>query len=548
MRQAPVALSKADRERMQQDATALMQKALLHIKIYYPFYGALAERLKLKADWRHPTCYTDAVVLGFNPQFVLSKGWAYTLYVTIHEITHCALGHPFRRKDRRPKEWGEAVDHVTNLALNKDPELLALFAQMGEGLADPRFSGMAAEQVYTILKTEADEKAKQQQQQRKQEQEQQEQQEQSSQQSQGDDGEEQQEQQGPSEQGEEQGEQSQGEGEEGESSEDEGDLGESETGMPGDCLDAGASGERPEHLEEEGEEGEEEQGEGSGHPDSTDDDEEQGAESESSSEPDDDLDNDDLEDDGEGSDDEQDQGEVEVEEGEEQAQEARQMDESELAKLERDWSQSVMTAQLAAGGEIEATMARAIGATQQDTRSFADCIDEFAHTTCSMEESWSRSNRRFSHEYLPSRCAPGVKEMVLGIDTSGSISDAALALMQVAAQKVLDEFGLKSMHVVYCDSRIRGIEVFNAGDTVELHARGGGGTSFHPVLRYALELEQQGADVAGVIYLTDLEGGVSDAEDFAHMQILWVDILAERPRWSSGDAPAGLGSVINVFQ
>jgi len=523
MTKAPQALSKADRERMEAEALALMMKALLHIKIYHPFYGALAERLKLKPDWRHPTCYTDAVVLGFNPKFVLSKGWEYTLYVTIHEITHCALGHPFRRKGRDPREWGQAVDHVTNLALNKDPELGAMFARMGEGLADPRFAGMAAEQVYTVLVSERPKPEPQPPQPEQGQNEQEKEQGDESQQS---------------EQGSEQGEQQ----EQGEGEQEEDDLGESETGEPGDCLDAGASGERPEHLDEEGEgeqqeEEEEEEEEEEGHRDASGGDED-----------DEEADGSDDEFDAEGDgDDAASDDELHVEED---ASEAKQveMDESELAKLERDWSQSVMTAQLAAGGEIEASMARAIGATQQDTRSFEDCVEEFAHTTCSMDDSWMRSNRRFVHEYLPSRCAPGVKEMVIGIDTSGSISDEALALMERAAQRILDEFGLKCMHAVYCDSRIRGVDVFNAGDEVKLQARGGGGTAFHPVLRYALELEQQGADVAGVIYLTDLEGGVSDAEDFAHMQILWVDILAQRPRWSPADPPAGLGSVINVFQ
>lgn len=519
MQPAPVKLSAADKQRVEREAAAIVEKALLHIKVYYPFYGALAERLKVKQDWRHPTMYTDAVVMGYSPAFVVSKSWAYILFVHAHEVTHCALGHPFRRKDRDPKDWNVAIDHVTNLTLLKDAEFAKLWASdpelSSEGLADPRFAGMAAEQVYTIVHGERlqkeEERRQQQQQQQKQQPEQDQQPDAQSQPGQdegsgGEGGEDEQEQGGEDE------------------------LGESASGLPGDCLDAGASGEKPDD-----------------HSDGDDaDDGEEAAEGDSETE---------QQEEGEGESDDEgdaDEGDAggDAEGGDEDAPGSDAgLDESQVAELEREWSQAVMTAQLAAGGDVESSMARAIGVSQESPRSFKDCVDDFAHATCAMEDSWSRPNRRYSDIYLPSRCAPGVKVMVLGVDTSGSISAQALALMQRAAQGVLDDFGLKAMHVVYCDSRIRGVREFLPGDQVTLEdAKGGGGTSFHPVLRYALELEQAGEDLAGVVYLTDLEGHVSDPEDFDHMQILWVDIVADRRAWNPASEPAGLGRVINVHQ
>lgn len=530
-----------DRER---EALALMIKVLLHVKVYYTFYGAMVERLHLKIDHRHPTMYTDAVVLGFSPEFVMKQKFEHLCYIVVHEVTHCALGHPFRRGVRDPQTFNEACDHVVNLALNKDPTLLSMFP--GDGLADARFEGMAVEQVYPILWAEKRGKREQ-------------------------------------EQGEPQKEKQELDG---------------ASGMWGDCCDAGASGEdlddaasgeeeeekqedakstEPEEGEEEqededeassgepeGDAGEDDDEDDGGDSDSAGDseeDEEEGAEAEAAGgDPEDDPD---AEEEGEG--DEREPSEVPEDEGEASqdsvagsgaggstgeldgslSEGSSKLDDAELAALQHEWEQAVMTAQLAAGGEIEASMARAIGNSTVERKDFSAYVDEFAHATCAVEDSWSRPNRRYE-TYLPSRCAPGVKIMVVGIDTSGSVTADDLALMQQSAQGVLEDFGLKEMHVVYCDSAIRGIEIFRPGDEVKLTARGGGGTRFHPVFRYALELEQQGEELAGVIYCSDLMGPLDDAEEFEHIQTLWVDVTkygAKRYR----DAPSNIGRVVSVY-
>ena len=113
------------------EALALMVRVVTQVKVYLTFYGALLERLKLKVDRRHPTMYTDAVVIGFSPDFVLSQRFEELVYIVVHEVTHCALEHPFRRNGREPKMWNIACDHVVNLALNEDADLRAGDAQRG---------------------------------------------------------------------------------------------------------------------------------------------------------------------------------------------------------------------------------------------------------------------------------------------------------------------------------------------------------------------------------------------------------------------------------
>lgn len=482
------ALSRLERE---EQAMALVVKAKMHVCIYHCFYGALLERLKLRKDWRAQTMYTDAVVIGFNPDFVLSKPWEHLVYILVHEVTHCALGHPFRRGDRDPRRWNRAIDHVTNLALNCDPTLNAMFPP--EGLADKRFKGMAAEEVYVIL-----EKEDEQQQQKQQKPEQ-------------GDQEEQDELSGAS----------------------------NDPNSMGDCIDAGASGEpMPEDEDEDAEEESDEASDEAGDDDESDDE------------------SDGDEGDGEGDGDEEetetdDDAEAAAEDaaqsdaaGEGQTSTPAKLDDAAIEKLSREWEEAVMTAKLAAGGDIEPAVARALGQAQEVKKSFIEYVDEFAERCCAVDSSWNRPARRFE-TYMPSYCQPGVKRLVLAIDTSGSMDDDDLARCEVAAQHVVDDFNLKGCVVVYCDSQVRGVEHFENGEQISLaNAKGGGGTRFHPALRVAKELIEQGEEIAGVIYMTDLEGTLSDAEDFADIHVLWVNTST----WQRDlEPPGGLGVVCSLF-
>lgn len=472
------------------EAHALLVKARMHVAVFHCFFGALLERLKLKCDPRHPTMYTDAVVIGYSPQFVLSLTFGALVYIMIHEVLHCALGHPFRRGNRDAKLWNIACDYVVNAIINRDPELRKLMPS--DAQYDAQYDGMAAEQVYAIL-------AQQQQQQQQQQ------------------------------------------PDESNSDDDKGNDLSGSTGEAGDCLDAGASGERSD--DDSDDDSDDSDADSDSEPSDEAGDESGDEDSDESGEADSDAsrgDSDDAED-GDGSG----QSDGAGEESDERTPQGSMLDAAELAELEEQWAEACMTAQLAAGGEVDSKTLRSITDSNAQVKSFEEHIDDFANRACNSEDSWARSNRRYADTYLPARCAPGVQLLVVGIDTSGSIGDEALSKMQVAAQRIMDDFGLKELHVVYCDTRIHGVQIFTQGDQVVFEqVNGGGGTYFHPVLRYALEQQQQGEDIAGVIYLTDLAGSVRDAEDFTDLEVLWVNV--EPRTWRSNEAPAGLGKVCNI--
>jgi predicted metal-dependent peptidase len=507
-------LEQENRERIAQQAEQVMRKAKMHIQVYHPFFGALLERLKIKSDARHPTIYTDAVVMGYNPAWVVSTPWDALLYNVAHLVAHCALRHPFRRGNREEKTWREATDHAANLMLIGDEALARMMPQPGTdawcGDAAERFRGLAAEQIFSILQGEK-----------------------------------------PPQQSEEQ------------------DPTQEKiaggTGGAGDCCDAGASGEEipdEDNGEEKKDEGDGDdsnaQGKGKvqddhdGLPgdgstgDAQDplqqqadsggaggDDPEDDQPGDADSRGDGDSAEDEHDDGGDGTDgdledqDDLDEGEQREAEGgvttaDEVEGEGEEVDPAKLAQMEREWAEAVTTAVLAAGGEMGAGMNRQVGAANEVRKSFEEYVDIFANKVFSDQESWKRPNRRFSDAYLPSHSAPSIRKVVAGVDTSGSITDAAIGAFKVALERIMEQFGC-GVIVVFCDSRIRSVQEFARGESLEsFEPAGGGGTRFAPVFDYALDLIEQGEEIAGVIYLTDLEGHLGGWQKYRDIETLWV--------------------------
>ncbi len=114
-----------------------------------PFLGALVLRLPLvEADpkWCHSTA-TDARGFYYNRAYIEKLSFEQTKFILAHEALHCALSHFARRDHRNKRRWDVACDYAVNPLLVADgltPPLGALMSQ--------RFRGMAAEEIYPMLK------------------------------------------------------------------------------------------------------------------------------------------------------------------------------------------------------------------------------------------------------------------------------------------------------------------------------------------------------------------------------------------------------------
>lgn len=514
---------------VEQRALSLMQKAKVHILLHHPLYGALIERLKFRCDWRAKTLYTDGRVIGFNPEYICNDTFDDLLFKAVHETSHCAFGHPFRTR-AIPKEhrdiWNEACDHAINLLLIRDPRL-----KMAKGgLCDPKWTGLAAHEIYAALlaarlQKQAEEEAKKKEQQQKEQQKKEQSQEQ---------GESQEQQPGDGPEGQPNGEGKEGEPKEGEAKEGEatpGEVKEEPVGVGSDHGDVIAPGEAGDFDDEEGDspfaknDEHQEKEEGSedeqasprdqeGDVEAPEDDEGTGEES---GEGDGADDAGDVEEDGGGDASEGEGGEEKYEGGKEAEDAARD------AELAREWSAALITATIAEGTADSAAFERAVREQTCPKQSFEEHLERFCVQHVQDIEDWSRPNRRFRNVYLPSHGGLGARCFVFGVDTSMSITQEQLNKMQNAMERIAEQARIELSIVVFCDTKVRRVEEYrNVAPKFE-RAMGGGGTSFEPVFAYAVERMSEGVEVAGVIYLTDQEGHCDHAEDYSHIPTLWVN-------------------------
>jgi len=137
---------------------------------------------------------------------------------------------------------------------------------------------------------------------------------------------------------------------------------------------------------------------------------------------------------------------------------------------------------------------------QQDSRAI---LRDFVAATTPSDYRWTPPNRRYiaSGLYLPSVERRGLGEIVVAVDTSGSIGKRELEQFAGEISAISEETQPEAIHVVYCDAAVQSTQEFRASEPVRLEPKGGGGTDFRPAFEWVDE-----NDVAPVclIYLTDL--------------------------------------------
>ncbi len=136
--------------------------------------------------------------------------------------------------------------------------------------------------------------------------------------------------------------------------------------------------------------------------------------------------------------------------------------------------------------------------------------------------SWNRPNRRFVGQgiYLPGYdYIPRMGEVVIAIDTSGSLSTKDLALFQGHINRIVDTCTPEKITVLYCDYTIGGTTEYTPDDLpIELKPVGGGGTSFKPVFKW---LDSYDGEVECLIYFTD-GWGDQDELDTPNTDTVWL--------------------------
>ena len=110
------------------------------------FFTTVCFSLKHIWDDTISTACTNGTEIRFSPKFFMSLNVEEQVFLLLHEAMHVAYIHMERLNERDPQKWNEAADHVINLQLIERG-----FRMPKMGLADPKYRGMSAEEVYKLL-------------------------------------------------------------------------------------------------------------------------------------------------------------------------------------------------------------------------------------------------------------------------------------------------------------------------------------------------------------------------------------------------------------
>lgn len=454
----------------QSEAMNRMVASRTALLLDYPFWGSLALKLKLKEDPTCKTAWVDGVTLGYNPEYVMELPTAaHVKGLIAHEVGHCALGHPWRRSGREKDKWNEAADRVTNPML-RDSGFTLPDNVLYE--LEPAHKGKSVEWVFNRLPKPTPNTG------------------------------------------------NEAQSGTGEPDQDTSETSEDTPQTPGEDQEESNPPSEDQDVTSESEEDQSSQS-------STDSsDQEEDDTSQGGGEPSDDT-SETSEDRSETPSDGQ-EGSNTTEEEEDatepfggEVRDAPPTTEEEDTDLpsEEEWKQAVRQAANMAQGSLPADVARVIKETTEPRVDWRSVLRRFIQEVSRSDYSWTRPNKRYipGGLYLPALHNQEVGSMVIAVDTSGSIDDTLLRIFGAEVAGIVEEVQPRQVHVIYCDSRVQHIDVFERGEPVELQPHGGGGTNFIPVFEAMEKLDEP---PTCLVYLTDLRG--SFPQDDGGVETLWV--------------------------
>lgn len=186
---------------------------------------------------------------------------------------------------------------------------------------------------------------------------------------------------------------------------------------------------------------------------------------------------------------------------------AQEMTPEESNELARDIDEAIRQGALAAG-KLGTGGDRMFDDLLQTKIDWREVLREFIATTCEGSDysTWRRPNRRFvsSGYYMPSGVSEQVGELVIAIDTSGSIGGRELSQFLGEVKGICDQVKPEVVRLLYWDTEVCGDEKYEGADVENIikttKPAGGGGTTVECVPDY---MTQHGVKPQAVIVLTD---------------------------------------------
>lgn len=155
-------------------------------------------------------------------------------------------------------------------------------------------------------------------------------------------------------------------------------------------------------------------------------------------------------------------------------------------------------------GSLPGTLEEALHEVLAKKVPWYELLERFMTSKASQEESWKRPNRRYmSVGYLPSLDSiPQMGTVVVGVDTSGSISNKELPNFFGHLNDIVEQCHPEKVVVVYCDYKVNKVDEFTPDDfpLESAGVTGGGGTDMTKIFDW---VDESGEEPDAVIVFTD---------------------------------------------
>ena len=186
---------------------------------------------------------------------------------------------------------------------------------------------------------------------------------------------------------------------------------------------------------------------------------------------------------------------------------AQELSDEEKRELARDIDEAIRQGALAAG-KMGGTGNRDLDQLLQPQVDWREVLREFVQATCAGSDysTYSRPNRRLMSQgiYMPSGISERVEELVIAIDTSGSIGQSELTEFLSEVKGVCDTVKPNKVRLLYWGCSVVGDESYDMHEleqlTTSTKPKGGGGTDVRCVTQY---MAKKSIKPQAAIVLTD---------------------------------------------
>jgi predicted metal-dependent peptidase len=221
----------------------------------------------------------------------------------------------------------------------------------------------------------------------------------------------------------------------------------------------------------------------------------------------------------------------------------KELSPSEAKQLEASIDQKVMLAAAGAKsvGKLPSAIQELVDEMRRSKVDWRDVFNRFVGGDQPDDYTFRKPNKKAWYTqgiYMPSIDKIGVGDVVVAIDTSGSVNTAELQQFLGELNNITEDHKPRSVTVITCDTKVQSVVRYEQGDIIDsIECTGRGGTRVTPVFEY---IDEHQLPVDNMVYLTDM--GIHDWPDTApHYPVLWVST------WTRcDDAPFGETTRIEV--